>query len=170
MPRDLRRTGHPRAGPLRQRALEVKDLHPIGTKRCVDFLHVFHRQLIERDSVFLREPHHRTDSVMSVAEGHALEHEVVGQIGREQSGIGHSRSATLAVKRHAPQCASEHVGAHRGLVEAVEYRRLVLLEIAIVSERQPLRQRKQRVQVALQARRLTAEQFARIRIFLLRHQ
>ena len=74
------------------------------------------------------------------------------------------------MQRHAADSSREHIGAERGLIKTVEHRRFILLQIAIVRERQALREREQRMEIALQTRRFAAKQFARIGIFFLRHQ
>ena len=81
-----------------------------------------------------------------------------------------SRSAIAGRFNFAPATSGGRQlqrGPHR--VEGVEQRRLVLLQVAVVGQRQPLDQHQQRLQIADHPGRLAADQLQHVRIDLLRH-
>ena len=112
----------------------------------------------------------RADAAVRVAEGHAQLDELLGEVGRHQrrigGGFGHAVAADL------------HRADHRGVdredrldgVDRVEDRDLVLLQIAVVGERQTLAQGEERGQRAVDPRGLAAGELADVGVLLLRHQ
>ena len=154
----------------RHGAAQVEHTGPVGGEGRVHGPDLRERQAVETDGILLGQPHDGADGLVRLAKRHALAHEIISEIGCEQRGIGHGGGAAPGVHLQAREQAGEHIEAERGLVETVEDRRLVLLQVAVVGERQALHERQQRVQVALQARGLAAQQFARVGILLLRHE
>jgi hypothetical protein len=104
-----------------------------------------------------------------LAEGQALAHEVVGEVG----GGGVVRAGRLAhalrPEGERAQHGREHAEDGLQRVHAVEERLLVLLHVGVVGQRQPLHGGEHRGEVAVEPPRLAAHQLGHVRVLLLRH-
>src|SRR5574337_1593178 len=119
--------------------------------------------------------------LVRVAEGQALLHQVVGEVGRGRvaaprgalHGVGLDHDAARAHAGRGVGFAVHHLGedaqrvAQR--VDGVEQRLLVLLVVLVVGQRLALHQRQQRHQVADHAPGLAAREFGDAGVALLRH-
>ena len=106
---------------------------------------------------------------MGLAEGDALADEVVGHVGREQGavlgGLAHAVRVHGAVAEHAAHGVE---GCFEG-VDGVEEAFLVLLEVAVVGEREALEGGEQADEAAVDAARLAARDLREVRVALLGH-
>ncbi len=108
------------------------------------------------------------DRAVSVAEGDALLDEVLGQIGgRGVTGIG-GRLHAVGAKLGAGEHAGHRSQAQGHLLDGVEERLLVLLQITVVSEGQALEGREQAGQITDEAAGLAPRQLGDVGILLLR--
>ena len=107
---------------------------------------------------------------MGLAEGQALADEVVGEVGGEEEGIASGGGASGGVNLDAFERAGEDGEAEDELVVGVEDGRLVLLEVAVVGEREAFDEGEESLKVALKAGGFAAEEFERVRVFLVGHE
>ena len=154
------------------RSVEVEDRRPVRAERRMQPLDLRVRKLRQAGipSFPRAPPPRRPRGGPRGRAGTPAQDQVVGKVGGKQGGIGNGGQAALAVEGHAPHRAFKHLGANRGLVETVEYRRLVLLKVAVVGHGKPLHEGQQRVEVALEPRGLPPEKLARVGILLLGHE
>src|SRR5674476_1410313 len=96
-------------------------------------------------------------------EGHALPYQPVGHIRRERETAGGELGQPLGMEAQGAHHARDRGQQNRQLVERVEDRLLVLLEIAVVRERQALERRQEAAEVAEQPPCLAAGQLRDIR-------
>ena len=107
---------------------------------------------------------------MGAAEGHAVVHQVVGEVGGEQHRVAGGGAGAGFIDLHA----GDHFGedGERGLdgVDAIKERLFVLLHVPIVGHRQTFQQGQQRHQIADEAAGLSARQLSHVGVLFLRHQ
>ena len=105
---------------------------------------------------------------MGIPEGHTTPHEVLGQVGRcGVRTVGRRRHA-VGVERDRVEHAGNGAQPPADLVEAVEQRLLVLLQVAVVGEWQRLERGQQPGEVADRAPRLAPRQLGDVGVLLLR--
>ena len=121
------------------------------------------------DPVPLGPPDERPDDVVGDAERHATPDERVGERRRGRVAIVGRRRHRLPVDGQRRDQAGHH--RERRLVgrDGAEQRRLVLLEIALVAERQALEQAEDRGHRRDRRGRPAADQLGRVRVPLVRH-
>ena len=105
---------------------------------------------------------------MRAPEGDAALDQQVGQVGREEEPVG-GRRHPGGVEAQVRQHPGHDVERLPERVGRIEERRLVLLEVAVVGERQALQRGEQRHQRARHAPGLAAHQLRHVRVLLLRH-
>jgi hypothetical protein len=119
---------------------------------------------------FWKEPHDPADEVVRLPERDAGEGEVLGEIGRGREAGGRRGLETIRAEGEGADHAGHDLERAAQRVRGVEERLLVLLEVAVVSERQPLEQGEQRHEVAGDAAGLAAHQLGHVGVLLLGHQ
>ena len=97
-------------------------------------------------------------------------HQLLGQIGRAQCRIGSARAHPLDVELQRGDEARQHRQRLLRRLDGVVERLLRLLQILVVSERQPLADRQQRDQITDRASRLAAQELGDVGVALLRHE
>ncbi len=109
-------------------------------------------------------------TVVGAAERHALGHQVIGELGREQVPFPRPRAPAAARLEAEPGAEpGHHTQARAERLDRVVERLLRFLQILVVGERQPLQNREQRDQVAVHPAGLAADQLGNVRVDLLRH-
>ena len=113
--------------------------------------------------------HERADDLVRLAERHAALDEGVGDVGGEEQAVGrrrHARRSRSAARGSIAARTSRQLAQRGG---GVEEQRLVLLEVAVVGERQALQRGEQRDQRADRRGRSAAHQLGHVGVLLLRH-
>ena len=113
--------------------------------------------------------HRGGDLLVGVAERHAVAHERLGGVGRAQQRVGAGGRHPLAVEGQAAYEHRERGERVRGIGARGEHRRLVLLQVAVVGERQALDRREQAGQPADRGAGLAARELGDVGVELLRH-
>ena len=108
--------------------------------------------------------------MVGVTERHTLADEPIGEVGGEERGIGSGGEAAGLVELRARERGVGDGNGKDELVSGIEERRLVVLQVAIIGERQAFREREQVRERSLEARGLAPQELHRIRITLLGHQ
>mmetsp|Transcript_12622 Transcript_12622/g.39731 ORF Transcript_12622/g.39731 Transcript_12622/m.39731 type:complete len:229 (+) Transcript_12622:14-700(+) len=147
----------------------IPDLGNVLVEERAQLAIVGELELGDLATLFLGQLDGRADDVVRLAEGHALAHEVVGQVGGEQRRRergAHPLARDGERREHARGDLQR--GAGRG--GRVEKCALVLLHVLVVRGRQALHHREQRRVVADHARALAAQQLERVGVLLLRHE
>ena len=106
---------------------------------------------------------------MRDAERHALAHEPLGDVGREREALRRERLEPLGVEGQRVDHARERRQQHLEGVDGVEHRLLVLLQVAVVGERQCLERRQQAGEVTDETTGLATGQLGDVGVLLLRH-
>ena len=132
-------------------------------------LEFFQRQLLQLAPSVDAVAHHPADRVVSGAEAEAPAHEVVRQVGGVHEALLRGRGHALATDLQPVAQLPRHGQACRDRVDGVEQRLLVLLEVAVIGQRQPLHDGQERVQVAVHPPGLAADQLGHVGVLLLRH-
>ena len=167
------------ASPAARSEIRSRSRPPSGRRQCAQHAHRSSlprpqsptsgepRRSRRRRRTFLRAP--RGDLLVRVAERHALAHERLRGVRREQQRIGRaaaSRSrSNCSPSTSTPSAPSAPATSRR----AAKTRRLVLLQVAVVGERQPLDRREQPGQAADRRARLPARELGDVGVQLLRH-
>ena len=134
-----------------------QDRAHVGRQVLADAREVVVRQIPQLDAARLALAHARTGDLVRDAEGHALAHEPLGDVGREREALrGASDSSRSVSKVSVLDHAGERRQQHLEGVDRVEHRLLVLLEVAVVGERQSLERRQQAGEVTDETTRLAA--------------
>ena len=138
--------GAAKTGPAAHRVFDAQNREYFLADSRLDRPHFGERQLFK--AFFLRggDGDEAPGDTMRLAERNTLHHQIISQVGRKQRRIGHGGGATVAMHGDSGHGAGEHVGTEGGLVETVEDGRLVLLQVAVVGERQAFQGRQQRDQ------------------------
>ncbi len=110
-----------------------------------------------------------SDLLVRVAERDALADERLGRVGRAQERVGARCGESLAVEREAAHEHRQRAERARDVASRREHRRLVLLQVAVVGERQALHDREQSGQPADRRARLAARELGDVGVQLLRH-
>ncbi len=156
-------TGAARRGAPAHRAARLEEHEEVGTEA-----RVVRDQLLERHAALDRLAHDRADDRVRLAERRALAHQVLGDVGggvERAVGAGGHRGVDEGRGRHEP---GERAQRQRARVERVEQRLLVLLQIAVVRERQRLQRREEAGEVADEPAGLAPRQLGDVGVLLLR--
>ena len=113
--------------------------------------------------------HQPTDHLVRRAERHALGHEVLGQRGRVEEAAVEALPDALFVEVRSGDDAGGHLEAVADGVVRGEDLALVLLQVAVVADGQPLAHREQCDEVAVDAAAAPADELEHVRVLLLRH-
>ena len=105
---------------------------------------------------------------MSVAEGRALPHEVVGEVDCRRLGPLGGRAHAVGVEGGRGQESPERGQGQAHLVDRVEERLLVLLQVAVVRERETLEGGEDGREMTDEAARLSPRQLGHVGVLLLR--
>ncbi len=160
---DRRRTGATGGGAPQDRRARLEQRERFGTE-----VGLGEHQLVEGYAALGRVAHQRPDPRVGVAEGHALLHQPLGEV---------DRGGVLAVGRRLHACChhlrrreqpGDRAQREPALVERVEQRLLVLLEVAVVGEREALERGQEPGEVADQAAGLAARELGDVGVLLLR--
>jgi len=107
---------------------------------------------------------------VGLAERHAASHEHVGDVGRGEELVRRRCGKALAAEAKAREHPPRRLQAQLERVHRVEEVFLVLLEVLVVGQRQPVHDAMQRHQVTGDAGGLGAQQLGGVRVLLLGHQ
>ena len=106
---------------------------------------------------------------VSVPEGRALPHERLRRVGREEQRIGCSLRKSLAVDLEPADENGERTERQPNVATRREHRRLVLLQVAVVRQREPLHGREEPGEPADRGSGLPTNELCHVRVELLRH-
>ena len=162
--------GHPGGFAGGEGAVEVKDLGPVLFKGGVDFGDVFVRKFVEGGLGLFGEGDEFADGVVGVAEGDAFLDEVIDEVGGEEHGVGDRGGATLGDGFDAGETGGEDVEDEAGLVGGVEDGGFVFLQVAVVSEGEPLDEGDEGLMVAVETGGLAPDELKGVGVFLLGHE
>ena len=110
-----------------------------------------------------------TDHVVGVAERHAGFDQKIGEVGSQQR-RQHLRMHLVEIEAGAFQSFLHHAENHLHVMDGVENRFLVFLQVAAVAERGSLHQRVEGAEVSEHAAGLSADEFHGVGVLLLRHR
>jgi len=148
-------------------AVEVEDVLGVGAEVFGDGGEV---ELVEGSAGLVGLGDGEADEFVGLAEGDALEDEVVGEVGGEEHGIGGGGEAAVSVDLQF----ADHLGVHGegelDGVDGIEEGFLVLLQVAVVGEGEALERGEHGDEVAEEAPGFAAGEFADVGIFFLWHQ
>ena len=113
--------------------------------------------------------HPRRHPRVRLAEGHALAHQLLGQVGGDGAAVAGGRRHPLAVEAQPAHAHRQRRQRPGQVVDLVEAGPLVLLQVAVVGQRQPLEGGQQPGQPPDRGARLAPHQLRRVRVLLLRH-
>ena len=117
----------------------------------------------------LARHHLAADSSVRLSERGPGGHHLLGGVGGVEAGVGQRGLQALAVELQALDHQSRRLQALGGVLDRAEDRRLVLLEVAVVGERQPLEHRGQAQQRAQRSAAPAPNQLGDVRVLLLGH-
>ncbi len=126
-------------------------------------------RLAERAVLLDQLGHQLRHALVRLAEGYAVAHEHIGEVGREQETLVERLQQAIASPGQRAHQVAAQLERVVPRVERVEERLFVFLHIFGIGQRCTLHRRQQRHQIAIDAPRLTANQLQRVGIFLLRH-
>ena len=113
--------------------------------------------------------HARGHALVRLAEGDALLHERLGGVGREDERVGGRGGHALAVDLQPGDERRQRLQPEPRVLARREDGRLVLLQVAVVGERQPLDGGEEAGQPPDRGARLAAGELGHVRVQLLRH-
>ena len=157
------------------RGAALHDLVDVGglegplVEQLAELLELVKRQVLELLAGLLARKHHVADDRVGLAEGHALAHEVISQVGGGHEAAQAAGTHVVAVDAHGAHHARAHVQGVRHGVGCVEDWLLVLLHVLVVGQRDALHGGEQAHQVAVDAARLAARELGEVGVLLLRH-
>src|SRR5919109_1313098 len=160
------RTGAARSRMCADRTDRVEEL---GAVRNTVRRPLLGREVAQRALVGLERRDEPADALVCLTEGDAARDECLCDVGREQAVGLRGAAHRVRVERQRGNAAGER--GPRGLerVRGVEHRFLVLLQIAVVAERKPVKDRGYGDQVAEDTSGLRARQLRDIGVPLVRH-
>src|SRR6478752_5638418 len=113
--------------------------------------------------------HPRRHPRVRLTEGHALAHQLLGQIGRDRAPVPGRRRHPLTVEAQPAHAHRQRRQRPGQVVDLVEAGPLVLLQVAVVRQRQPLEGGQQPGQPPDRGAGLAPHQLRGVRVLLLRH-
>ena len=109
------------------------------------------------------------DNGMRRTKWDALEHQIVGQL-RGQQKPGRRRAGhRLAPDREAADEGRQHLERALHRFDGVKKRALILLQVAVVTQGEPLQHGQQTYKMPVHPSRLAPDQLRHVRVLLLRH-
>ena len=163
------RPGARRVRAARERGFDGERGETVVREHRVDREPYFQWQRLRRCFACLGGGPELADDAVRVTEGHALGHERVGELDREQ--IGGQRRGELVALRHergnrGRQCLEQALEA----VRRVEDGLFVFLQVLLVRARQALQEHGEPLRVGEQPRALSPREFEQVGVALLRQQ
>ena len=150
-------------------AFELQNLIDVVFDHVAEALENVERELFEAATAFGSGTHRLTDDVVRGAEGHAVTHEVVGEVGgggeAHLSGAVHDVGLGFDAGHHVAERAQRVLDG----VDRVEDGFLVFLKVLVVGKGRTLHEGEHRNEVAVDAPRLAAGGFGNVRVLLLGH-
>mmetsp|Transcript_14367 Transcript_14367/g.30142 ORF Transcript_14367/g.30142 Transcript_14367/m.30142 type:complete len:207 (+) Transcript_14367:26-646(+) len=117
--------------PLHAGAIVLEHDEDVLFEELVDVLELLQRQVREGDALVLGQLDCRARDVVCLAEGHALAHKVLGEVGREH--LGHElRGQRLRARHHRDHDTGRDLQARGNRVDSVEERLLVFLQVLVI--------------------------------------
>lgn len=162
--------GHPGFVTAFEGGLRVKNVDPISLEEWANGLNGVEWQRWQGTQLLFGECDEFTDDMVCIAEWQAFEHEVIDNIGSEEHGIADGLGAGFGAQMHACDGALHDAEAIQRGVQSVENGGLILLEIAVIGEREAFSEEHQGIEGRANTRGLAANQLQRIGILLLRHE
>ena len=126
-------------------------------------------QVRQLDAELLAAPHAGAGDLVGDPERHALADQPLGDVGGEREALRGELGHPLGVEGQRRDHAGEGGQQHLEGVDGVEDRLLVLLQVAVVGQRQRLEGGQQPGEVADQAAGLAAGELGDVGVLLLRH-
>ncbi|OEI70206.1 Uncharacterized protein Cus16_0832 [Curtobacterium sp. ER1/6] len=157
------------AGAGRDAALDRQDTADLGGQVLRHRAVLGVGRLVELDAAFLAVSDERTRDLVRVAEGHALADEPLGDVGGEREALRRELGHPVGVEGQRRDHAGERGQQDLELRDRVEDGLLVLLEVAVVREREPLQRREEPGEVPDETPGLAPGELGDVGVLLLRH-
>ena len=139
----------------------------VGNEKVL--LELVQRQFFQRLALADAGGHHRTGTLIGIAEGHTLLGQVVGAVGGVDKALGGGAAHIGGQRGHGSQHRRDGAQAKLQRIHRIKNCLFVLLHILVIGQGDALHHDQQRVQIAVDAPGLAADQFRDIGVFLLRH-
>src|SRR2546427_6368823 len=136
--------------PTTEGLVHVEEVGKVFTEPRVD------RPMVLRVQATVRTRHKTGDDLVGLPERYPPRHEVLGEVRREESWIGRGREEAPFIELEGRDPCAERVESRQDVVDRIEHGSLVLLEIALVSERERLEGRQEGDEVSEAAARRAA--------------